>query len=302
MSMWHKVSVQLKCNFLLSVILFHSNRLLSTWLPISYVVFDNYSALSSLKDATRKLRTKGKSKQQPCYKVEDATPIKDFATFLSSTKTKDQLTLYLAQKVTEPSNSPVTSVTPLGVVSNQHATDFVELQSTQEEADTLLKLYAAEVHKSGLDIHIYSSDTDVLVLAVSTQQCLGSEATLIMGRGDKCHLVKLQPIYNALGKSKVLALRGLHAMSGCDTTGHIQGKSKTAWWSAFLKASASVIDALSILGIDDEPSEMVLQGCEELVCQLYNTKKASHKEAKEARWSYFLALKANQDKVLFMNI
>ena len=110
--------------------------------------------------------------------------------------------------MTEHSNSPVTSVTRLGVVSNQQATDFVELQSTQEEADTLLILYAAEVHKSGLNIHIYSSDTDVLVLAVSTQQYLGSEATLIMGTGDKCHLVKLQPIYNALGKSKVLALRG----------------------------------------------------------------------------------------------
>ena len=56
----------------------------------TYVVFDDYSIQSSLKDATRKLRTKGKSKQQPCYKVEDATPITVFGT-LFSTKTKVQL-------------------------------------------------------------------------------------------------------------------------------------------------------------------------------------------------------------------
>ena len=86
----------------------------------------------------------------------------------------------------------------------------------------------------------------------------------------------------------------MHAMSGCDTTGHIHGKSKNAWWNAFLTASDNVIHALFGLGIDDEPSEMVLKGCEELVCQLYNTSKFTHTHIKEARWSYFLALKANQ--------
>ena len=169
----------------------------------TYVIFDDYSVESSLKDATRKLRTKGKSKQQPCYKVDDVTPINDFGMFLSSTKTKDQLTLYLSKKVTEHSSYPVTSVTHQGVRSNRQPSDIVEIENTQAEADTLLILYAAEIHRSGLSVHIYSSDTDVLVLAVSTQLYLGSESALIMGTGENHHFVKLQPIYNALGRSKV---------------------------------------------------------------------------------------------------
>ena len=168
----------------------------------TYVVFGDYSVQSSLKDATRKLRSKGKSKQQPCYKVEDATPITDFGTFLSSTKTKDQLTLYLSEKVTEHSKSPVTSVTHQDVRSNQQPSDIVNLQSTQEEADTLLILYAAEVHNSGLNVHIYSSETNVMVLALSTQSYLGPEASLIMGTGEKRHLVRLEPSTMRSGEAK----------------------------------------------------------------------------------------------------
>ena len=58
-------------------------------------------------------------------------------------------------------------------------------------------------------IHIYSQDTDVLVLAVSTQPELGSEAEMIMDPGENRRKIQLQPIYNALGCQKVCALRGL---------------------------------------------------------------------------------------------
>jgi hypothetical protein len=48
----------------------------------TYVVFDNYSVVSSLKDSTRKRHTKGKSSYVPDYKVDDNTHVKDFSTFL----------------------------------------------------------------------------------------------------------------------------------------------------------------------------------------------------------------------------
>ena len=63
----------------------------------SYVVFDNYNVRSSLNDSTRKRRTGGKSSYVVNYKIDDDTKIRDFATFLSSTNTKDLLTLYLAE-------------------------------------------------------------------------------------------------------------------------------------------------------------------------------------------------------------
>ena len=62
---------------------------------IGYVVFDDYSVKTSLKDLTRKGRTGGKFFSKG-YKVEYGTKINDFSTFLSYNITKDNLTLYLA--------------------------------------------------------------------------------------------------------------------------------------------------------------------------------------------------------------
>jgi len=52
--------------------------------------------------------------------------------------------------------------------------------STQEEADTLMIMQAAEVARSGFVVHIYSQDTDVLLLALCTVPELGSKAALII--------------------------------------------------------------------------------------------------------------------------
>ena len=60
------------------------------------VVFDNYSVKNSLKATTRSHRTGGKSSRIMDYKVDDCTAIRDVQAFLSSTATKDQLTIYLA--------------------------------------------------------------------------------------------------------------------------------------------------------------------------------------------------------------
>jgi len=144
-------------------------------------------------------------------------------------------------------------------------------------------------------IHIYSQDTDVLVLAVSTQPELGSEAEMIMDPGENRRKIQLQPIYNALGCRKVRALRGFHGISGCDTTCCFFGKSKTAWWKAYyLEASGDVIKALTNLGVGESPNWNVLSGCEKLICQLFRTKACSHTQAGELRWQQFKAMKGIQ--------
>jgi len=43
---------------------------------------------------------------------------------------------------------------------------MVSISSMQEEADTLLILYAVAVSRQGNSVHVYSGDTDVLVLAL----------------------------------------------------------------------------------------------------------------------------------------
>ena len=167
----------------------------------AYVVFDDYNVQSSLKHRTRNLRTGGKSVYMPHYKIEDGTRIKDFTKFLSSTQTKDRLTLYLAEKLVQSCTSPVSAVTHLGILSNKTEEVLIDPRSSQEEADTLLILCSAEIHKTGTNVHIYSSDTDILVLALAAIEQLGDETTLIMGTGANRRRIPLMPICHVLGQS-----------------------------------------------------------------------------------------------------
>ena len=115
-----------------------------------------------MKDRTRQLRTAGRA-QDKGYKIGDSTPIKDFKVFLGTKETKANLVLYLAQKAVQLCKLPITTHTHKGVMSSQ--SNMVNITSTQEEANTLLVMYAVAVSSLGNTPHIYFSDTDVLVLA-----------------------------------------------------------------------------------------------------------------------------------------
>jgi len=199
------------------------------------VVFDNYTKVSSLKECTRE-RRRGKVKEISLirsYNVEDSTQIRDKSTFLASNATKDSLTLYLAQQLIDKSTVKAVTVTHKSVMANYdcQATTGV---STQEEADTLMILHAVEVAASGATVHVYTQDTDVLLLALRRVPQLGRNSALIMGTGECRRTVLLQLIYDALGPTKAAALINWHALTGCDTTGHIRGKGKQTCFNAFM--------------------------------------------------------------------
>ena len=50
---------------------------------------------------------------------------------------------------------------------------------------------------------------------------LGDDAMIIMGMGINRRLIKIYPIYHALGEKRVHALVSFHALSECDTSGCI---------------------------------------------------------------------------------
>ena len=179
----------------------------------AYVIFDNYN-VKSLKENTRQCRTGGTSSHAPEYRIDNNTRIRDFKKFLNSNKTKDHLTLYLAQHLIEKCKCIVITATRLGVLTNQLTQNFSNLHSEQVEADTMLIFYAAIVHITGKSIHIYSPDTDVLVLALSLMPALGDDAMIIMGMGTNRRLIKIYPIYHALGEKHVHALVGFQALRG----------------------------------------------------------------------------------------
>ncbi len=253
----------------------------------AYVIFDDYSVHNSLKDQTRNMRTAGRSADRGRI-VEDRTPIKEFKTFLASKETKDNLTVYLAQKCIDGCATAVTTHTRKGTKSTNAG--MVSITSTHEEADTLLVLYAVSVTEAGKVAHIYTHDTDVLVLALRRTPLI-PQTILIMGTGERRRKVQLKRIYDALGPEKAAALPGFHALSGADTTGHIYGKGKLTCFKIFTKTSDDVTHALAELGVGASPSAAVFSGCEKFMCQLYNSTIC---KASQLRWHMFKQLKSNQ--------
>lgn len=137
----------------------------------AYVVFDDYSSSNFMKDATHARRTSGKTKYHKRHKVYDTTCIKTnshkrhrvddttciggFRDILSTAFTKDQLTLYRTKKITNTSQSPVVNVTRAGD-THLYQSASEDLGDNHEKANTKMVL-----------VHIYSSNADVLVLALS---------------------------------------------------------------------------------------------------------------------------------------
>ena len=133
-----------------------------------HIVFDRYNLTSSLKESTRERRSGGKP--PTTYHVKDNTPVGKVSVkqFRSSNSTKDELTVYLAEKAlqyfhTKPKVFIVTS--RQDVLSN--CMDVQHLYSSQEEADTQISLHSQDAAQRGATkMCIESPDTDVFVLAV----------------------------------------------------------------------------------------------------------------------------------------
>jgi len=86
------------------------------------------------------------------FHVGDNTPIGKISAkqFLSSTKTKDELTMYLAQKALDHFQETTTSfivTSRKDVMSN--GVDVQHLCSSQEEADTRIILHSLDAVKRG---------------------------------------------------------------------------------------------------------------------------------------------------------
>ena len=249
------------------------------------VVFDNNTKVCSLKEATREQR-RGKLKETRSYKVEDSTQIRDKFMFLASNTTKDSLTLYLAQQLIDKSTMNMVTVTCKNVMVNYDCLVSTGV-STQEEVDTFMIIHAVEVAAAGAIAHIYTQDTDVLLLALSRMPQLGRNSALIMGTGDRRRTVQLQPIYDALGPSKAAALINWHALTGCDTTGHIRGKGKLTCLNTFMEPPPNVVSAIQMLGDGDAPSEAYL-------CSLFCPKGTKYSRASSLRWHLFKTMKPEQ--------
>ena len=188
---------------------------------------------------------------------------------LSCSVTKDSQTQYLSQALIEHATAHIITATHQAVLSNFQKVVSPGV-SSQEEADTLMILHATESAKDGSVVHIYSQDIHVLILAPRPVPLLGRSPAVVMGASDRQWIIPHLPIYDALGEAKAKALRKWHAVTGCDTTGRITGKSKKACIDAFLKAGSSTVASISALGVGEKPSVEALHGCIGILSGLFH--------------------------------
>ena len=91
---------------------------------------------------------------------------------------------------------------------------------------------------------------------------LCADTNFVTGYGENQESTPIGKCCEVLGPELCAALMGFHIFTGCDQIGRFNGKSKGAWWEAFLNADADVIKALQELGRDATklPSLDVLEG------------------------------------------
>jgi hypothetical protein len=158
-------------------------------------------------------------------------------------------------------------------VTNIDGFDRNLLLHDHEQADTLLILHSINVFATNpfSECYVYSPDTDVFLLLIHYAESLPQVMYFRTGNGDNFRDIDIKKCYEALGPENAKALLGFHTFTGCDQTGRFNGKSKSTWWKAFMKADRSIICALSNLGENEHlPSLDTLDLLEKFVVNLYS--------------------------------
>ena len=117
--------------------------------------------------------------------VDNSTPIVNESAFLSSSKTKDQLTIYVSDKDVRYCKHPIVNATQHDVKTNTTEQPPTIMVSTQEEADTLLIPHGIEVASTlGNELDLFTQDTDWLTLILRRLPQLGKNAGIVTGTSD----------------------------------------------------------------------------------------------------------------------
>lgn len=115
-----------------------------------------------------------------------------------------------------------------------------------EEADTLLiyqVVLASQRNPPDARMVFFSPDTDVLVLVIANNDLLLKNPTITMVSG----IVKIEPIWTAMGPDKAKASPAFHAFNFADNNGKFSGIGKATWLQVCMKADQDVISSLNML-------------------------------------------------------
>ena len=152
-----------------------------------------------------------------------------------------------------------------------------------EEADTSIIRHACMASTTRNDlITVYSPDTDVFVFLIAFSTSIPANICML---GAKEKVYDISSLSAELGGKRSAGLLGLHAFSGCDTSGKFKGKGKGSWLKLFLGASDEILERFCNLGEHDPRHYMHVM--EAFVCKAYCPKATKLKRLEGARYHIF---------------
>ena len=261
-----------------------------------HLVFDRYDIGDvSLKASTRERRLAGN--KAVAYHITDTSSIAKVSmkNLLAHVKTKDEMTTYLAEKILQHAVLHRKNLVVAWRDKADASHKIVNLNSSQEEADTKILLHAVNTANNGASsLRIHCSDTDVLVLAIRRFPQLPPDTCMVTATRE----IHIGPIYRALGPSKSAALPGFHAFTGADITGKFAGKGKITCWKEFEKLDDNddIVSAFMQLGSAESPSEATVTALEAFVCRLY-VPRTKLTTVADARWWLFKRKQAQAENL-----
>ena len=171
-----------------------------------HLIFDDYTISNSLKTATRKKRL-GQSVSVH-YKIDHSSKIQHLTMkrSLSHVQTKDELTIYLANKIFDYALSEKKNIVVAHRQNVCYTTENNYEASSHEEADTKIIFHALAVSNYGVSkLDTYSPDTDVLILLLRRYPDLAKNTSFVIGAGRHQRILQLGPISHAIGPIKIAA-------------------------------------------------------------------------------------------------
>src|SRR6218665_470609 len=131
--------------------------------------------------------------------------------------------------------------------------DYDELiqDNNHEEADTLLIYHAvlpSQRNPPDAQMVLFSPDTDVLMLVIANYDLMLKNTPISMASG----VMRIDPIWRAIGPERAKAFPAFHAFTGADNTGRFSCIGKATWLQVYMKADRNVISSLQMLSTEAE--------------------------------------------------
>jgi hypothetical protein len=265
------------------------------------IVFDRYPEVS-IKNLTHRKRAGGESSsaERRILNPESALP-KGWKSFLTNGRNKENLIEFLFRQWSAYTLcSEMKVFIRHGTLCHQllgagNTMLINDLETDQEEADTMLLLHAHHAGREFSHILIHSEDTDVFVLALAHSGHFDSLSVIFCGPAGKKICIDICQLASDIGRM-LPCLIGLHTFTGCDSTSAFHGKGKSRPYDLIRNLNDNDLEeAFSDLGSSwDDLRPETMAKLEEFVCKLYGYNDES---VDTTRYHSFLSKALNEKKM-----